>query len=57
MDLQADRLADCEFVGCLEIDEFLEEDQDEDVDERFVNMKRKELTYLTTTQFAHKTSK
>ena len=58
MDLQTDRLADVgEFVSCLEADEFLEENEDEDVDERFVNMKGEELTFPTSKQFARKTSK
>ena len=54
MDLQAGRLAGVgELVSCLEADELLH--QVEDVDERFVNMEE-ELTYLTSKQFAHKTS-
>ena len=56
MDLHADRFADVrELVGCLEADKFLEED--ENVDESFLKMKGEELTYLTSKQFAHKTSK
>ena len=50
------RLADVgELVSCLEADEFWEED--EDVHKRLVNMKGEELTYLTSKQFAHRTSK
>ena len=55
MDLQADRLADVgELVSCLEVNEFL--DEDEDVDERFVSAKGEELTYLTSKHFERKTS-
>ena len=58
MDLQADRLTDVsKVVSCWEADEFLEEDKDEDGNERFVNTKEEELTYLSFKQFAHKTSK
>ena len=56
MNLQTDRLAHIsELVSCLEANEFLEENEDEDADEHFVNMKGEELAYLTSKQFAHKT--
>ena len=58
MNWQADDIADVgDLLAWLGTDELLDENEDEDVDECFVNIKEDELEYLTSKQFSQNTSK